>query len=118
MRKQVYGVLLGCVLIFVFGGCDDRGKTPKCSDKQTTDLVLSIVRDELKKDWYMSRKMKDMSFQVESIRTIKHNKEIDSYECAAEIAFINKEKSGTHPITYTVESTDKEGDLYVTVHGL
>ena len=50
-------------------------------------------------------------------KTTKYDKNIDRYECAADFKMIGNANTTTLPITYTVESTDKKGEFYVTVDG-
>ena len=112
MGKINYLILGAIALIFV--GCSNP--TPKCSDKETKDLVIDIAKDELKEQG-MESLIPQLKFEIETIRTTKYDKNIDRYECAADFKMIGNANTTTLPITYTVESTDKKGEFYVTVDG-
>jgi hypothetical protein len=96
-------------------GCNSG--TPKCSASETKDLVIKIAKDELKKEGGASLIPK-LKFDVINIRTTKHNKDVDSYECAADFKMTGPRISKTFPITYTVESADDGDKFYVSVYGL
>ena len=112
MGKINYLILGAIALIFV--GCSNP--TPKCSDKETKDWVIDIAKDELKEQG-MESLIPQLKFEIETIRTTKYDKNIDRYECAADFKMIGNANTTTLPITYTVESTDKKGEFYVTVDG-
>ena len=105
------------IIISIFiGGCSQSA--PKCSDKETTDLVKEKAYGELVKQ-VGAEKVKGVSFTVKGIRTKKTNKKTGACECAADLEITHQNgKSGSIPITYTVEITDDRKELYVTVFGL
>jgi hypothetical protein len=98
-------------------GCNSG--TPKCNASETKDLVIKIAKDELKKEGAASLIPK-LKFEVINVRTLKHNKDVDSYKCAADFQMKRKNNGTTKslPITYTVESADDGDKFYVTVYGL
>ena len=102
-----------CAFGLLISGCSSN--TPSCSDSETKDLVIQIAKDELKKQ-YAESNITNIQFEVSSIRTTNHNKDVDKYDCAADFKMISNEET-ILPITYTVESTDKNGEFYVTVEG-
>lgn len=109
-----FTVLLPVLATLAFVGCSNG--TPKCADTETKDLVVEIAKDELKEAG-MEELISRLNFEVDAIRTTKHNKDVDSYECAADFKMIG-EQTETLSITYTVESTDDTDEFYVTVYGL
>lgn len=107
---------LSTLVCAIFVGCSP--KTPNCSAEETKDLVLNIINDEMKKQLGEEAASK-VSFSLDTIRTIKHNKEIDKYKCVAKLITTNKENGSMHEadIEYDVEQTD-DHRLYVSVYGL
>ena len=72
MRKINFLILVAIGLIFV--GCSNP--TPKCSDKETKNLVIDIAKDELKQQG-MESLIPQLRFEIESIRTTKYDKNIE-----------------------------------------
>lgn len=110
--KKFNFLILG-IISLSFIGCSS---TPKCSDPVTKDLVIDIAKNELQEQGLNSLISK-LQFEIEAIRTTKHDKGIDRYECAADFKMISNDDVRTLPITYTVESTDKKDEFYVNVYG-
>jgi len=113
MKSIIKLTLITFILSFAFSGC--TGGTPKCGDSDTKDLVIQIAKNELKKQG-MGSLISKLKFEVDAIRTTKHNKDVDSYQCAAEFKMIG-DQIKTVPITYTVESIDNGKEFYVNVYG-
>lgn len=113
MRSFIKLTFIAFITIFILSGC--TGGTPECGDSETKDLVIQIAKDELKKKG-MGNIIPKLNFEVDGIRTTKHNKDVDSYQCAAEFKMIG-DKTETLSITYTVESTDDGNEFYVNVYG-
>ncbi len=113
MKKLMTSILI-LVMAFGLSGC--FGGTPKCGDSEAKDLVIQITKDELKRKGY-AKSIPNLSFVVKHIRTTKHDKEIDTYQCAADLEMIGT-TTKTYPITYSVESTDDGENIYVNVMGL
>ncbi len=59
--------------VLVLVGCGDS--TPKCGDKEATDLVKQVVRDNFP--------FTLTSAELSNIRTIDYRKDIDVYTCRA-----------------------------------
>lgn len=111
MKK--YLIIVSLIVVVGFTGCSNS--TPTCSDSTTKDLVIKIAKDELTKQG-LSQLITQLNFEVENIRTTKHDKGVDTYQCAADFNMIG-DKVETLPITYTVESTDDGNNFYVNVYG-
>ena len=112
MKKFIFiGIILG---FFALTGCSNS--TPNCSDKDTTDLVIEIAKDELKREG-LGKIIPKLDFRVDGISTIERDKELDTYKCKADFKMINKTNGvvKTLPITYRVYSTDKGDEFYVEV---
>jgi len=99
----------------LFIGCSNEA--PNCSDSDTTDLVIEIANKELVKS-LGEEKTKSIKLSVETIRTKKVNKEVGSFECAADLKIEGPNGSNSLPITYTSELTDDGDSFYVNVFGL
>ncbi len=112
MKKFIVSTLI-LVSAFSLSGC--FGGTPKCGDKETKDLVIQIAKDELINQG-LSKIIPSLSFTVKHIRTIKHDKDTDSYKCDADFEMIG-DKIETIPITYSVIMTDDGENFYVHVLG-
>ncbi len=102
MGKINYLILGAIALIFV--GCSNP--TPKCSDKETKDLVIDIAKDELKEQG-MESLIPQLKFEIETIRTTKYDKNIDRYECAADFKMIGMLIQLLFLGPTLLESTDK-----------
>ena len=108
----VLAVASGFTMQYLINGA---GGTPKCGDSETKKLVIDIAKQELIKQG-MSNIIPKLSFDVMNIRTTSHNKDVDSYQCAADFKISgNQEK--ILPITYTVETIDDGKSFYVNVFG-
>ncbi|RLA74146.1 MAG: hypothetical protein DRG11_05860 [Epsilonproteobacteria bacterium] len=112
MRYFTAVVLL---LIFGFNGC--TGGTPSCTDEETKSLVIRIAKDELRR-YGMSKLVSSSNFEVASIRTKRHNKDLDSYSCAADLKIVGVKNTLPVPITYNVESIDNGDNYRVEIFGL
>lgn len=90
--------------------------TPSCSDSDTKDLVIQIAKNELNKigKGYLISKSE---FEVQAIRTREHDKDADTYTCAADFVMDDGKQERKIPITYTIESTDDKEQFYVQVFG-
>ena len=91
--------------------------TPSCSDSETKELVLQVVKD----NWTnMSGKNLNRlkKLELDIIRTTSINKDIGSSTCAANLNFTVDNEEHTIPITYSCGSTDKFDEIYVEVDGL
>ena len=86
-------------------------------DKQLEANTPLSVHFLVKNKHGMESLIPQLKFEIETIRTTKYDKNIDRYECAADFKMIGNANTTTLPITYTVESTDKKGEFYVTVDG-
>lgn len=100
----------------LINGCSS---TPKCGDQEVKDLVMEIVEEDFNKT---SLGLVKAIGEIDAIRTIKHNTENDSYECAArlnlEINAIVAKMNQNIEITYKVETLDNKEQFYVTIYGL
>lgn len=115
LNKMITFIFTSSLIVVGLTGCS--GSTPKCSDTETKDLVIQITKDEFKNRG-MGELLSQLKLEIEAIRTTKHNKDVDSYECAANLKMSGNGKTKSAPITYTVESTDKGDQFYVNVYGL
>lgn len=105
---------MSCIL----AGCSSSA--PKCSDSETTDLVLEISYEELARQLGsdLTSVMEKFNLAVNAIRTTDENEKTGAYACAAQLDFIGEGNSESLPITYTVELTDDGEQFYVSVLGL
>jgi hypothetical protein len=94
---------------------DNIGELHDITDSMKKTIGM-LGKDELKEQG-MESLIPQLKFEIETIRTTKYDKNIDRYECAADFKMIGNANTTTLPITYTVESTDKKGEFYVTVDG-
>ena len=86
MKFMLKTLLLASMTFLVACG----NSTPKCSDQETQNLVLEIVKEHLDQQAKESMGFLDISsvkYRIESIRTTNYNKQVDSYECAADLKF-------------------------------
>ncbi len=83
-------ILKGLILsIVIFSIIACSSKTPKCSDSETKDLVIEIVKQQLSKIGAGSD-LDGIEIKVDNIRTIEYQKNIDKYTCKAELIMKNK----------------------------
>jgi hypothetical protein len=91
-------------------------KVPGCSDQETKELVMKIVKKEAIEQY--GSILSDTTFSIESIRTVDVNKDTGACKCAADlIVKINGERNKL-PITYTSTLSDNGDEFYVEVFGL
>lgn len=115
MKKILYTTLLSASSLLLTG-CGNN--VPKCSDKDTTDLVKQISNDEMVNQMGKDFAAK-ISYNVEAIRTTDENEKTGAFECAADLKITASNGiSNKLPITYTVEGTDDGKQFYVNVFGL
>lgn len=114
---QLKHITAGALLLasFALVGCSTQN-TPKCSDQETVDLVIEIAKEELEKGG-MGSLIPELEFDVKNIRTTEHNKDVDSYRCAADFEMSGGAGTEDFPIEYSVESTDDGESFYVNVWG-
>jgi len=114
--KILKGLILSAVSFSIIA-CSS--KTPKCSDSETKDLVIDIVKQQFSRVGF-GNDLNKLEMKVENVRTIEYQKNIDKYTCKAELIMRNKEnnKQQSFPITYTVQKTDDGKRFYVEVYGL
>lgn len=102
-------------------GCADG--PPGCDAPEATETVLDIARNAYIKDAELSyaqgvidqTKARMETMRLEVIRLQRQDPQTKAYECAATLKFGD---SGSRDITYTVEKTLDQGEVYVTVYGL
>lgn len=90
-------------------------KTPSCAAVETKELVIQIAKEQLTKNG-LGEILSTVTMQVEDIRTLNHNENVDSYECAATFRMIGRETE-PFPITYTIQSVEDKEGFYVEVLG-
>lgn len=114
MKRFIIPAMFSIVAIT---GCSDS--VPKCSDKETTDLVAQIANREMVNQ-LGAEIAKFFSYTVVDIRTISENEKTGAYECAAKLGVTAKNTGQTNEvkITYIVERSDKGDEFYVNVFGL
>lgn len=89
--SKIWVGLIGAFVIAGMSGC--AGRTPDCADSNTTSLVHQIVSEAidntgnlpfigkmLPKNWG-----KDLKIEVESIRAVGYDENIDKYTCSAQV---------------------------------
>jgi hypothetical protein len=89
--------------------------TPDCNDEQTKALVKQLSLEEFTKQG-----MDNLNLELTNIRVSSYAKEIDKYECAAEMTVFYEvdTKLSTLPIVYTSQMTEDGENFYVEVFGL
>lgn len=104
-------------LLFLISGCTNA--VPKCSDRETTDLVIEIADDEMTKQLGADASSL-FSYSVRTIRTTNTNEKTGAHKCAAQLEITSTKTDAANeiPITYTVELTDDGTEFYVNVYGL
>jgi hypothetical protein len=114
MKKLIIPAILS---ILAITGCSQS--VPKCSDKETIDLVTQIAGREMSNQ-LGAEAAKLFSYTVSAIRTTSTNEQTGAHECAAQlgISASNTGQTNEFPITYTFEKTDKGDEFYVNVFGL
>ena len=107
--------ITGALIVSMFSLVSLSTSTPKCNDEQTKALVKQIATGELEKQG-----MSKVNLELSSIRTSAYHKEVDKYECAAEITIFYEvdTKLSTLPIIYTSQMTEDDEHFYVEVFGL
>jgi len=107
--------VVGALIVSMFALVTPSTSTPKCNDEQTKEIVKQIATGELEKQG-----MSKINLELSSIRTSAHDKEVDKYECAAEITIFYEidTKLSTLPIVYTSQMTEDNKHFYVEVFGL
>ena len=80
--KRNYILILSIIML---SAC--KQETPNCSSSDSKKVVFDIVKEELSNpttsSW--SRVSDKISFKLNDIRTNKHDKELDSYLCVANL---------------------------------
>ena len=114
MKSKILGALVVSA-VFLSAGCSNSA--PKCSDKETLDLVKEIAMDTLVEQIGRDFASK-VSFAVNAIRTTDVNEKTGAQECAAELEISGPAGVNSIDITYTSEKTYKADEFYVTVYGL
>ena len=115
MKIVQFGItmMLGIGLI----GCS--GGIPECGDEEATDLVLSIVKEEMEKQ--IGKEIADLlRYKLSSIRTTDTHQKTGAYSCSAQLEMhgIKTGKTNMLPITYTIEKTDNGREFFISVYGL
>ena len=110
----VVGVVCGISMNYFINSLS--GGTPNCSANSTKNVVIQIAKDELKKQG-AGKMIPDLSFNIQDIMTTKIDKELDIYQCSADLK-ITGIKNKIVPITYEITSTDDGEKFFVNVSGL
>lgn len=107
--------ITGALIVSMFSLVSLSTSTPKCNDEQTKVLVKQIAMGELEKQG-----MSKVNLELSSIRTSAYHKEVDKYECAAEITIFYEvdTKLSMLPVIYTSQMTEDDKHFYVEVFGL
>jgi len=90
-------------------------KAPECDSQDAKVLVVQIFKGEY------SRALADkqnLNFNVVNVRTLSFNKDVGSFQCAAEIEIIGQEEKTTVPINFASELADKGEKFYVSISNL
>mgnify|MGYP003667698454 FL=1 len=104
-----------CLPTLANAGWFTNDTAPKCSDLETQELVIQIMKDGLEED--SGKEFADsLTLVLSLIRTTDFNEKTGSQECAAELTMSNSDDSGTIHLTYTSELLDDGENFYVTVH--
>lgn len=68
-------------LLFLLSAC--AAGTPACGDADTLDLLDEIVDETFQEHAYGRKARPMVEYTVRSIRTLGHDDDVDSYQCAA-----------------------------------
>lgn len=104
------------VIIFV-SGC---GKKPaRCNDQQSKNLVKDVAHQELSK-MIGDSKAKSITYKIFYVRTQEYNENTTLSECRAYLYIYKNSKhiDTINNLQYTVQTTDDEQDIMVSVSGL
>lgn len=129
---------LGLLLSFVLMGAGCSKSAPPCGDSKTKKAVIEVAMKEAKrqlknttqnresrmiseaqweKEWLKISPTIQMS--LDSIRTKDFNKNVGTYECAADLVFVIKGEKTKAPITYSSELSADDADRFIVeVRGL
>jgi len=110
----------------LLSGCNSG--TPKCNSDDARNLVISIAREQVAKEFtaIKNSQLSEMypknidgaKFSVKNVRTTKHQSSPDIYECAADLEMSGIGNPSSLPITYNIQKTDDGSQFYINVLGL
>jgi len=114
-RKTLLGVAAAwggfVVLTAVFGS-----KSLTCSDSETRAQVLEIIQSHLEvSKWYQEAKPQLGPGKISEIRTIRSNKDLGRYACAAKYSFEYRDKTRETDFTYNLDYLEDEKKSRVLV---
>lgn len=93
--------------------------TPACGDSETLSLLDDIIEEKFEESAYGREFKPIVGYEVRGIRTLDHDVDTDTYECAATLEFSLKNgrssKTIEQEIEYDVNSVqDKDNDFEVS----
>lgn len=106
------------IIVVVFGtvaltSC--AKKAPECDSQDAKGLVVQILKEEYSQALVDKR---NLDFNVVNVRTLSFNKDVGSYQCAADVKITGQEEITTVPINFTSELADKGEKFYVSISSL
>ena len=111
MKNKRFPIVL--LAVITLSGC--TGPMLGCSDADVRELVIEIAEEEVER-LFGSAVTSEVHMELEGIRTRDHGDGV--IECAAALIMEAGDWRDRLEITYTGETTDTAGELYVTVYGL
>lgn len=112
-------VMLAGSIVFLLAGCS--GGTANCNDGGVKQAVMSTIESNIQKAlWGKDLYDKGLvsNSEVSGIKETSHNKEIDSYTCAASFSFDFNGKPQNIPVTYRLSYLEDKDDTEVEVYGV
>ena len=95
---------LSFICLFLISGCGHN--TPDCSDQRVSEQLTNIVRNNVRNSFQGATDYLD--FKLNNIRIKSHNKDVDSYVCAANIV-------GTLTEEQKKQAIEKEYESYPSI---
>ncbi|MCS2162845.1 hypothetical protein MUU47_17305 [Scandinavium sp. H11S7] len=106
MKKLLY-----VLPVFLLAGCGD--KAPKCSGEDS----IGVVKKILTREYLQKGLIKLTEVNVQAIRTIGVDKEVDISHCAASVSMKDDaDREYQKDITYDTQYTDDKSQIYVTIN--
>lgn len=113
--KATATALLASILI---SGCG--GGTPDCADSDTLAVLDEAIKNEVAKFAAHTRLSTPEqfleigeSYSISSIRTLEHDRTVDSYQCDARVTYQLKGREQSVDFSYRVDTDQSDGKVLV-----
>lgn len=105
----ISGLLTGC-----------SSGTPGCADSDTLAVIDEAIKNEVAKYAAHTRLSTQQqfleigeSYKISSIRTLEHDKTVDSYQCDARVTYQLKGREQSADFSYRVDTDQSDGNVLV-----